>query len=141
VEGILLREAVLAIVWGFFLMTTFLSQSLGLFGVILDYSFVFLLAFFGNMLKRRDLFLIFAVQTLFMWVRMITLKDFIVDTVWNIQPPKTMDRSEVDFISSLYIFLIFPFHYVGSQFLAYWLGCKTVKRLKIRERVGKVING
>lgn len=116
------------LVLALFLMVTFISKDLGLIGVVLNYLFIYILAFFAPFISKQEFFTL--------WGLMIS--GTIFNTLTIVLPlMQTLFPTMTAYIYSWQYFLMLISSTIFFMGLTYVMALFTIKRRKIRERVGK----
>ena len=111
-----------------FLMVTFISNELGLIGVVLNYLFIYILAFFAPFISRQHLFII--------WGLMIGVYTFNIITL-IIPLIAAMFPTIRNIIYSWQYFLLLESMTICFMLFTFFLASHIINRRKIRQRVGK----
>ena len=117
-----------------FIFSTIMSRSLGFLGVIFDYIYILTVAMFSSYLPRsRTVFL------LGLWVSYYYFTYFtvVVPSMNYFMPASELNNTMIVAISQ---YVLTPFMICIAVVAAYFSNKFLIKHLKLRERIGKVIN-
>lgn len=111
-----------------FLMVTFISNELGLIGLVLNYLFIYILAFFASFISKQQLLIIWGLMFGNVTFNQISI---VIPMIGGLFP--TMKQ----YVYTWQYFALLESMSMGFMFLHFFLAWYLIKRKKICERVGK----
>ena len=123
-------KTVFAIVFGYFLLVELLSEMLGTVGYALSLTFTLFLAYFRPILGRKQTFLMLLFQTIDLEISYMSSWDPVTIGVISM----LSSNNEVLHFAEGLVMLELPLFLFLEYLFSLWL----VKKLGLRERVGKI---